>query len=180
MTDQEIISLYFQRNERAIQETDRKYGKACMQISMNILQSRPDAEECVNDTYLNTWNAIPPTNPRSLYAFVCRVTRNLSLTRLRSLTAAKRNRDLTVSFEELEACIPAAIEDSNLLAALLNSFLEGLEETDRVLFVGRYWYSYATDDLANSMGLTKKAVYMRLYKIRERLRAYLGERGYRV
>jgi len=151
-----------------------------MQVSMNILQSRPDAEECVNDTYLKTWNAIPPTKPHSLCAFVCRITRNLSLNRLRDLRREKRNKELTLSLEELEACIPAAMEDADQLAALLNSFLEGLEETDRVLFMGRYWYSYAIDDLAASMGLTKKAVYMRLYKIRERLRAYLGERGYRV
>ena len=180
MNDQAIIDLYFARNEQAIRETDRQYGKVCMQVSMNILKSRPDAEECVNDTYLKTWNAIPPTKPHSLCAFVCRITRNLSLNRLRDLRREKRNKELTLSLDELEACIPAAIEDSNLLADLLNTFLEGLEETDRVLFVGRYWYSYATDDLAASMGLTKKAVYMRLYKIRERLRAYLEERGYRV
>lgn len=180
MNDQAIIDLYFARNEQAIAETDKSYGRVCMQVSMNILKSRPDAEECVNDTYLKTWNAIPPTKPHSLCAFVCRITRNLSLNRLRDLRREKRNKELTLSLDELEACIPAAIEDSNLLADLLNTFLEGLEETDRVLFVGRYWYSYATDDLAASMGLTKKAVYMRLYKIRERLRAYLEERGYRV
>ena len=180
MNDQAIIDLYFARNEQAIAETDKSYGRVCMQVSMNILKSRPDAEECVNDTYLKTWNAIPPTKPHSLCAFVCRITRNLSLNRLRDLRREKRNKELTLSLDELEACIPAAIEDSNLLADLLNTFLEGLEETDRVLFVGRYWYAYAIDDLAASMGLTKKAVYMRLYKIRERLRAYLGERGYRV
>ena len=180
MNDQAIIDLYFSRNEQAIAETDKSYGRVCMQVSMNILKSRPDAEECVNDTYLKTWNAIPPTKPHSLCAFVCRITRNLSLNRLRDLRREKRNKEVTLSLDELEACIPAAIEDSNLLADLLNTFLEGLEETDRVLFVGRYWYSYATDDLANSMHLSKKAVYMRLYKIRERLRAYLEERGYRV
>ena len=180
MNDQAIIDLYFARNEQAIAETDKSYGRVCMQVSMNILQSRPDAEECVNDTYLKTWNAIPPARPHSLCAFVCRITRNLSLNRLRDLRREKRNKELTLSLDELEACIPAAIEDSNLLADLLNTFLEGLEETDRVLFVGRYWYSYATGDLAASTGLTKKAVYMRLYKTRERLRAYLEERGYRV
>ena len=180
MNDQDIIDLYFARNEQAIAETDKSYGKVCMQVSMNILDSRPDAEECVNDTYLNTWNSIPPTKPNSLCAFVCRIARNLSLNRLRDLRRDKRNREVTLSLDELEACIPAAVEDSNELAALLNSFLEELDETDRVVFMGRYWYSYAIDDLAAQMGLTKKAVYMRLHKIRERLRAYLGERGYRV
>ena len=180
MNDQEIISLYFDRNEQAIKETETKYGKTCMQVSMNILHSRPDAEECVNDTYLKTWNSIPPTKPHSLCAFLCRIIRNLSLNRLQELSAAKRCRVLTVSFEELEACIPAAMEDAGELASLLNSFLESLDETNRVLFMGRYWYSYAIDDLAAQMGLTDKAVYMRLHKTREKLRAYLAERGYRV
>ena len=180
MNDQDIVALYFARNEQAIRETDTKYGKVCMQVSMNILESRPDAEECVNDTYLKTWNSIPPTKPNSLCAFVCRIVRNLSLNRLRDLRREKRNRELTLSLDELEACIPAAIESSSELADLLNAFLADLEETERVLFMGRYWYSCAIDDLAASMGLTKKAVYMRLYKIRERLRGFLAERGYRV
>ena len=180
MNDQDIIDLYFARNEQAIAETDKSYGKVCMQVSMNILDSRPDAEECVSDTYLKTWNSIPPTKPSSLCAFVCRIARNLSLNRLRDLRREKRNQGLTVSFEELEACIPATMEDAGQLSELLNGFLEELDETNRVIFMGRYWYSYAIDDLADSMKLTKKAVYMRLHKTRERLRAYLGERGYRV
>ncbi len=181
MNDQDIVALYFARDEQAIRETDVKYGKACMQVSMNILDSHPDAEECVNDTYLKTWNSIPPTKPGSLCAFVCRIVRNLSLNRLRDLRREKRNRELTLSLDELEACIPAVEDgDPNQLASLLNGFLEGLDETNRVLFMGRYWYSYAIDDLATQMGLTQKAVYMRLHKTRERLRAYLEERGYRV
>ena len=180
MKDQDIIDLYFARNEQAIAETDKSYGKVCMQVSLNILESRPDAEECVNDTYLKVWHSIPPTRPDSLCAFVCRITRNLSLNRLRDLRREKRNSRLTVSLEELEACIPATEDNTQELATLLNGFLAELEETDRVVFMGRYWYSYAIDDLATSMKLTKKAVYMRLHKTRERLKAYLGERGYRV
>ena len=180
MNDQDIIDLYFARNEQAIAETQKSYGKACMQVSMNRLDSHPDAEECVSDTYLKTWNSIPPTKPGSLCAFVCRITRNLSLNRIRDLRREKRDQGLTVSFEELEACIPAAMEDAGELSSLLNSFLESLDETNRVLFMGRYWYSYAIDDLAAPMGLTDKAMYMRLHKTREKLRAYLAERGYRV
>ena len=180
MNDQEIIDLYFARNEQAIAETDKSYGKVCMQVSVNILASRPDAEECVNDTYLKAWQSIPPTRPASLCAFVCRIVRNLSLNRLRDLRRNKRNREITLSLEELEACIPDTVEDSHELGTLLNAFLEGLHETDRVVFMGRYWYSYSVDDLAVSTGLTKKAVYMRLHKIREQLRAFLSERGYHV
>lgn len=180
MNDQEIISLYFDRDEQAIAETDKRYGKTCMQVSMSILNSHPDAEECVNDTYLKTWNAIPPARPRSLCAFLCRIVRNLSINRLGELTAAKRNRDLTVSFEELEACIPLPDEASPELADLLETFLRKEGETDRILFVGRYWFACPVEDLARRTGLTRRAVHMRIFRTRERLRAYLTERGYGV
>ena len=180
MNDQEIIALYFARDEQAIRETDRSYGKACMQVSMNVLNSRPDAEECVNDTYLRTWNAIPPARPHSLGAFVCRIARNLSLNRLKELTAAKRSRELTVSFEELEACIPMPDEQSPALAEEISAFLRSQGDTDRVLFVGRYWFACSIEDLAHRTGLTQRAVHMRIFRTRERLRAYLTERGYSV
>lgn len=180
MKDQDIIDLYFARDEQAIRETDVKYGGLCMQVSMNILESKPDAEECVSDTYLKTWNSIPPTRPSSLCAFVCRIIRNLSLNRLRDMRREKRNRDVTLSLEELEACIPMPDEDKNELSYLLNAFLEAQGEVDRVLFVGRYWFHCSVSDLAGRLGLTANAVSLRLHKTRERLRAYLTERGYRV
>ena len=180
MNDQEIIALYFARDEQAIRETDARYGKTCMQVSMNILDSRPDAEECVNDTYLKTWDSIPPARPASLCAFVCRIVRNLSLNRLKELTAAKRSRDLTVSFEELEACIPMPDEESPALAEELAAFLKTEGETDRALFVGRYWFACSVEELSRRTGMTKRAVHMRIFRTRERLRAYLTERGYSV
>ena len=180
MNDQEIIALYFARDEQAIRETDARYGKTCMQVSMNILRSRPDAEECVNDTYLKTWDSIPPARPASLCAFVCRIVRNLSLNRLKELTAAKRSRDLTVSFEDLEACIPMPDEESPALAEELAAFLKTEGETDRALFVGRYWFACSVEELARRTGMTKRAVHMRIFRTRERLRAYLTERGYSV
>ena len=180
MKDQDIIDLFFARDERAIAETARQYGRACMQVSMNILQSRSDAEECVNDTYLKTWNAIPPTRPDSLCAFVCRIARNLSLNRLRDLRREKRARDMTLPLDELENCIPSSMEDASELADLLNGFLAELEESDRAIFMGRYWFSYPVEELAEAVKLAPKTVYKRLCKTRERLRAYLAERGYRV
>lgn len=180
MNDQDIVNLYFDRNEQAIAETDKKYGGLCMQVSMNVLDNKSDAEECVNDTYLKTWNSIPPTRPNSLCAFVCKIARNLSLNRLRDLRREKRNRELTVSFEELEACIPVPDESKNQLAELLTTFLEGQGEVDRVLFIGRYWFHCPVGDLAKRMNLTQNAVYLRLHKTREKLRVYLEERGYRV
>ena len=180
MNDQDIVALYFARNEQAIRETDVKYGKVCMQVSMNILDSHPDAEECVNDTYLKTWNSIPPTKPNSLCAFVCRIVRNLSLNRLRDLRREKRNKELTLSLDELEACIPAAVDDSNTLAELLNGFLEGLDTRERQLFVGRYWYAHPVNRLAEAHGVTPNTVSKQLARTREKLRAYLAKRGYTV
>ena len=180
MKDQDIISLYFDRDERAIIETDKKYGKLCMDISMNVLKSKPDAEECVNDTYLKTWNRIPPVRPDSLGAFVCRIVRNFSIKRYRDLHRARRNRDLTVSLEELEDCIPMPEEAQALLSDLITEFLKSQGETDRVLFMGRYFYALAVNDLAKRMDMTPNAVSLRLGRTREKLRSYLEERGYRV
>ncbi|MBQ3507282.1 MAG: sigma-70 family RNA polymerase sigma factor [Clostridia bacterium] len=179
-TDAAIIELYFARDEEAIKKTDEKYGKLCMQTSMNILNSRPDAEECVSDTYLKTWNSIPPTRPASLCTFILRIIRNLSLNRLRDMKAARRNRDLTVSLEELEDCIPMPDEQSPALAALLEDFLLRQDATDRALFMGRYWYACSVSDLAKRTGMTANAVSIRLHKTRGKLRAYLEERGYSV
>lgn len=180
MNDQDIVELYFDRDEQAIAETDKKYGKLCMQVSQNILPNKSDAEECVSDTYLKTWNSIPPTRPNSLCAFVCKIARNLSLNRLRDLHREKRNRDLTVSFEELEECIPMPDESVSELSYLLTAFLDGQGEVDRVLFMGRYWFHCTVEQLATRMEMTPNAVYLRLSKTRERLRNYLNERGYKL
>ncbi len=178
--DEDILNLYFARDERAITETDRRYGKACMQVSMGILNSPPDAEECVSDTYLKAWNSIPPTRPRSLCAYICRIVRNLSINRLRDLTAAKRSRDLTVSLNELSACIPAPIEGDSELPRLISAFLRDCKESDRRLFMGRYFYALSVKDLAAAYDMTPGLIYKRLDKTRDRLRTYLSERGYTV
>ena len=179
-TDTEIVELYFARDEQAIAKTDQKYGKACMQVSMNILESRPDAEECVNDTYLKTWHSIPPARPTSLRAFLCRIVRNLSLNRLRDMRAAKRSRELTVSLEELEDCIAVDLRHADRLADLLSDFMEAQEEMDRKLFMGRYWHAVPVKTLAEEYGMTPNAVTLRLKRTRERLRAFLEEGGYSV
>ena len=132
MNDQDIVELYFARDEQAIAETDKKYGKLCMQVSVNILENKSDAEECVSDTYLKTWNSIPPTRPSSLCAFVCKIARNLSLNRLRDARREKRNRELTVSFEELEECIPMPDESVSELPYLLTAFLDGVKSASDV------------------------------------------------
>ncbi len=180
MTEAAILDLYFARDEQAITETDRLCGRAAMQLSENILHSRPDAEECVSDTYLKVWNTVPPTRPTSLRGYVLHIVRNLSLNRLRDLTAAKRSRDLTVSFEELEECLSVKDEYASSLATLLSDFLRTREPLDRRLFVGRYWYAIPVKDLAAEHSMTANAVTLNLRRTRERLRTYLSEGGYTV
>ncbi len=180
MLDNQIIDLYFARDERAITETDKKHGAVCMNLSLNILQSRPDAEECLNDTYLAAWNKIPPERPTYFRAFLCRITRNLSLERFRFLHQKKRNRDLEVSLDELEGCILMPEERAGELAEHLSNFLRTQEKTDRLLFMGRYFHACSVKVLAQKSGLRENTVSVRLHRTRERLRAYLEERGYSV
>ncbi len=180
LSDEAILDLYFSRDERAITETDRQYGRICTQVSMNILHSPPDAEECVSDTYLKAWNAIPPERPRSLCAYVCRIVRNLSLNRLRDMNAARRNKDMTVSLSELDECLAVREDAVTELPRLLSDFLRTLDKRDRLLFMGRYWYARSVKDMATECGMTPNAVSVNLYRTREKLRAYLTERGYIV
>ena len=179
MNDQEIISLYFDRNEQAIKETDTKYGKTCMQVSMNILHSRPDAEECVNDTWLAAWNTMPPKWPQNLCGYLGKLVRNISINRLKSLRRECRDTTLTVAFEELEDIIPAPDEtDSSVICGWLDEYLGTLPQLDRQLFVGRYWHNHSVKALARHYGMTANAATKRITRVREGLRDFLIERGY--
>lgn len=181
MEDRSIIALYNARDERAIQETERKYGDYCMSISVGILSDRMDAEECVNDTYLKAWNTIPPKQPSVLRTYLGKLVRNLSIDRLRTRHRQKRNRDLEVAMDELENCIAAAGQTSDSeLCGLLDDFLARLDMRECRLFVGRYWYAYEVNRLAKAYGMTPNAVTKQLSRTREKLRAYLSERGYSV
>lgn len=179
LQDREIVALYHARDEQAIHHSQRQYGAYCHTVAMNILQSLPDADECVNDTWLAAWNSMPPKKPDSLRAYLGKLTRNLSLNRLKSLRREKRDSRLTVAFEELEECIPAPDDtESRLICGWLDEYLGTLSRLDRQLFVGRYWYSYSVKDMARHYGLSPNAVTKRLARTREGLRAYLKERGY--
>ena len=182
MNDQSIIDLYFARDERAILETERAHGGACMSVSMSILNNRQDAEECVNDTWLKAWNAIPPTVPNSLRAFLCKIVRNLSIDRYREKRTEQPTVELEAALSELEDCMPshAERERAAALSELLDQFLRTESEMDRKLFLGRYWHGAAVYVLAKGSGLSPNAVTKRLKKTRERLRDYLTERGYSV
>ena len=181
MDDTAIIELFFARSEQAISELDRKYGKTCHTISYNILNNTQDAEECVNDAYLGVWNAIPPQRPNPLLTFLCKIVRNLSVTRHHANTAMKRNSTYDMALDELETTLaaPSSLEDELDAAALaghLNQFLDGLSEENRVIFMRRYWFSDTYEQIAARVGLTDKNVSVRLARTRKQLRDYLTEK----
>ena len=183
MDDNAIIELLFARSEQAIQELDGKYGKVCHSLSYNILHSRQDAEECVNDAYLGAWDAIPPARPDPLLAFLCRIVRNLSLMRYHADRAAKRGGgSYSVALEELEGCLasPRTVEgelEEQELVRLIEDFLETLAPENRVLLMRRYWFSDSYGEIAAQTGLSEKNVSVRLTRIRKQLRHYFEERG---
>ena len=174
MNDEQIIALYFARDEQAITETEQKYGGLCQSIAMNILASTPDTEECLNDTWLKTWNSIPPQKPQKLSAFVARITRNLALNRKRM----RLSRVAEVSMEELADTISAEEDRAEELMTHINAFVGTLEPLDRDLFVGRYFFTCSVSHMASKLGLTPNAVSLRLRRIRERLRIYLEKEGF--
>ena len=180
MTDESIIALYFARDEQAIAETAARYGAFCHRLSVSILHDEGEAEECVNDTYLQVWNTIPPQRPQSLRAYLGRIVRNLSLNRYKAMLRRRRNRELEACMLELSECVPLPDDRLDDLPALLDGFLSTLRDDERRLFVGRYWHGYTAESLAEAFGITPNAAVLRLRRTREKLRVYLTERGYRI
>ncbi len=184
MEDHDIIELYFDRDEKAIEVTAQKYGNLCFNIANRIVRNRNDAEECVNDTYLGVWNAIPPQRPGSFRAFVARIARNLALGRLQYLTANKRNSDVLVSLGELEDIIPSAegfesISDEEI-GRLISEFLFAEKEEVRNIFVRKYWYFDTVEELSEKFGISESKVKSVLFRTRNKLRVYLTEKGVQV
>lgn len=182
MEDREILDLFFERSEQAIRELDRTYGAAVKKTAGNLLRSPQDVEECVNDAYLGVWNSIPPHRPDPLVSYVCRIVRNLAVSRLRSETAAKRNSSLDLVLDELEDCIPAKTDvegelEARELAVSIDRFLDRLDYTDRYLFVRRYWFADPVHEIAAHTGLRENRVSVRLFRLREKLRKHLQKEG---
>ena len=186
LNDHEIVALYHARDEQAIEFSQKQYGRYCHTVSMHILHSQSDAEECVNDTWLRAWNTIPPQRPGVLRTYLAHIIRNLAISRYRRDHAAKRSHAPDTPIHELSECLPdpdgspANAASSSELREALNSFVAGLDELDRKLFVGRYWHSYTPAQLAKAYGIKENALNQRLFRIRERLRKHLSERGYHV
>ena len=186
MQDQEIVALYHQRDEMAIKHTETKYGAYCTGIAQHILQNMQDSEECVNDTWLHTWNSIPPAKPENLKTYVGKITRNLSLNRYELRHRQKRGGgELTVALDEIgEVASPDADLASQLerqeFARILNAFLWSLPERDCSIFIRRYYYVESVEEIAERYALSTAAVYKSLSRARIKLRAALEKEGYTV
>jgi RNA polymerase sigma-70 factor (ECF subfamily) len=181
--DSLILDLYFARSESAISETAAKYGKYCHTVAMNILRNNEDAEECVSDTYLKTWDAIPPQRPTIFSAFLGKITRNLSLNRYREQRAQKRGGgEIPLLLDELEECLPSArnVEteaEGNAVVQAINAFLDSLTAADRVVFIRRYWYADSIAAIAARYQMSESKAKSMLFRTRNKLRAYLEKEG---
>jgi RNA polymerase sigma-70 factor (ECF subfamily) len=183
MEDSRIIDLYWERSESALAETSNKYGRYCYSIAHNILYNDEDSEECVNDTYLRAWNAMPPQRPNRLSVFLGKITRNLSLNRYKRFIAEKRGfGEIPIALSELNDSIPASSDseqatDEILLIEALNRFLAELPHKKRVVFVQRYWYLMPIRELAELHNSSESQTKSLLFRVRNELKTYLEEKG---
>ena len=184
MNDGEIIGLFFDRNEAAISETERKYGKLCMSVAKRILDSTEDSEECVNDAFLRLWNTIPPAEPKSLRGYVCKITRNLALKRVQYNSCQKRSSELAVSLSELEEILPdnriSSSVDNNDIGRAIDAFLKKQRPIVSDVFVLKYVYFYTQKEIAERFSFSENKVNSMLFRTRKKLRDYLIEEGIEV
>lgn len=184
MDDPRIIELYFDRNEQAITETDIKYGKLCHSIAYNILNNHEDSEECVNDTYVGVWNAIPPTRPNNFMSFICKVARNLSLKRLEFMKREKRSTDVILSLNELAAVLPDEryapdVSDEDV-GKLISKFLSSQENYVRNVFIRKYFYFDSIKKIAKRYSFSESKVKNMLFYTRNKLKDYLIKEGVEI
>ncbi len=183
MDDEHIIDLYWARSENAITETAAKFGSYCRVIAFNILHSDQDAEECLNDTYLRAWDAMPPQRPVYLAAFLGRITRNISLDRYKRNATKKRGRGQTaLALDELSDCLPAkeSVEqalDDMALTESLERFLYATPKMKRDVFIRRYWYLSPIKEIARDYGMSQSQVASMLHRTRIQLKAHLEKEG---
>ena len=183
MNDNEIMDLYWERDETAITATAEKYGSYCYSISYRILYNNEDAEECVNDTYLGAWKSIPPHRPNRLSTYLGKMTRNFSLNRFKQYTARKRGLGQgELALSELEDCIPAEtsleqVVEEMVLVHSINRFLYGQPQRKRNVFIRRYWYLYSIREIAEAYAMSESKVASLLFRMRNELKAHLEKEG---
>ena len=186
MEDAKIIDLYFARDERAVAETAQKYGAYCFSLANAILQNRQDAEETVSDTYWKTWMAIPPHRPTVLKLFLAKITRNLSFTRWRGMTAEKRGGgEIELVLDELSECVAATGSADDMLngkelAKAIRAFLDTISPREQDIFLRRYFFVEESASIAKRYGMKQATVLRTLSRTRMKLKKYLAKEGYAV
>lgn len=183
MDDKQIVELYWQRSEQALAETDAKYGVYCRAIACRVLQDEQDAEECVNDAYLDVWNRIPPHRPSVLSAFLGKTVRHIAIDRLRKKTAQKRGGgEVFLALDELESCVSSREDveqevEKQVLADAIRDFLASLRTEERRVFLRRYWYMDSVEEICTRFGFSQGKVKSMLSRTREKLRKHLTEQN---
>lgn len=181
MEDSQIIELFLERSHNAIEQLSHKYGKLCHHIAYTILNNYQDAEECENDAYLNTWFSIPPEKPKNLKAYVCKITRNLALNKLKYNTCGKRDSRFDILFSELKECVPSAEDveaaSDDTVTDAIYRFLLTLDSVTRALFVRRYFEMESVDKIAKTYGLNPSSVSSKLLRTRSKLKNFLEGEG---
>lgn len=183
MKDDEIIALYFRRDEDAIRQTELAYGGKLYNLSYRLLWNREDAEESVSDTYMKAWENIPPTKPTFFYAYLAKICRFLAMGKLDWNNAAKRKAEVVALSDEMENCIPDLRREMQIqsqeLGALLNEFLGTLSPENRQIFMRRYWYAESIAEIAQRFHLGESNVKTKLMRTRNALRSFLEKEGIR-
>lgn len=183
MEDAKIVELYWQRSDRAISETAGKYGKYCRTIAYNILLNPEDSEECVNDTYMSAWNSMPDKRPEKLSPYLAKITRNHALSRVAERKRQKRGGgELALALDELDGCLASSFDvekelEGRELTEFINSFLKTLPETERRVFVCRYWFLAPVAEIAEKFHFSQSKTTSMLYRSRKKLLAYLQQEG---
>lgn len=182
MDDSKIVDLYWERSENAINETQKKYGRYCHSIAYHVLYNEQDTEECVNDTYVAAWNAIPPKRPAHFQQFLGKIARNIALDRYDYNSAAKRSCETEVVLDEFWECVPdsrteVSAADELALKEIVNRFLASLGKRTRIVFMRRYWYMCSVKEIAGGMRMSESNVKVTLHRTREKFRACLEKEG---
>lgn len=179
LTDKQIIDLYWQRDESAIEETDKKYGRALFRIAYNLLSDRMDCEECKNDTYVRVWNSVPPTRPRVLPAYLTEIMRRVAINKYKQKTSQRRvPSELTVSMDELRDSLQNEASlgrerDAAEIGKVINAFLRELPERRRYIFIERFYFAEPVEEIATELSASVATVYREIERIRKDLKVYL-------
>ena len=183
MKDNEILDLYWNRDESAIKLTADTYGKYCYSVAYNILHNNEDAEECLNDTWVNAWNSIPPHRPNRLSTFLGKITRNIAINRYKQMNTQKRGEgQVDIALNELEGCLSSQMDveqmaDEMVLTEAIDRFLRMQPRTERNIFIGRYWHLYSITELAKVYNMSESKITSMLFRMRNKLKIHLEKEG---